>query len=177
MTLVAGCAAPDGGSTDPAASNTPQSSASAASAPTRGDLVAKRAEEQRRFFELNVACVEEDGWELEVDRVERSFTVAGGVPEEQQQAWEATRKRCEEQFAGQKEPQFESRDDPRWPEAHELQRQLAECLRNEGYEIPEPPTLDVFVDQAMAGDWWLAWAHLPELDETAHRHLMEVCPE
>jgi uncharacterized protein YqgV (UPF0045/DUF77 family) len=120
-----------------------------------------------------VACLNDEGWQVELDALTDSFEYVG--PEEQLDAFRAAREACREQVtAGMTFPPL---DDEQLAEIYEYEKWTAECLRVEGVEVPAIPSLQEFSERYRSSDPWLAYNYLGNVGESTFRAMLEKCPQ
>lgn len=59
--------------------------------------------------------------------------------------------------------------------AHQLE--VAECLRGEGYAIPEASSLDAFIEGYATGEIWLPYNYVQTVSPTEWERLQVACPQ
>lgn len=130
----------------------------------------------QEYGQLVAQCLRDKGWPVEFNPRDRSTSV--DYPAAQEEAYLADRAECDAQFSDRLEEPLTSPEDPRWQEQYEFHLNSAECLRQEGYSIPEAPSFEVYVEQYLAGaeNAWLPYGFVPAMDEAALLALQEKCP-
>jgi len=122
-------------------------------------------------------CLQESGWGVDFDESDGSYGVKDGIPEAQAGQYEADRVACEEKFPQEQGPALEDWTAEQWSELYAREQQTAECLRNEGYDVPEIPSEQTYIDRYKNGDPWLAYAFLPVVGESEWKRLNDACPQ
>jgi hypothetical protein len=121
--------------------------------------------------EIMVGCLTELGWEgLEVDW--DGGTDTSHIPDEQRDLYDADQARCAERYPYK--PPTES--DVRELYAAELEN--SSCLSDLGYDMPEPPSEQVFVDTFGTATQWFAMtsATLEAMDAATYESVFTACP-
>lgn len=124
------------------------------------------------FAELVGACVEEQGWEVEVDG--SGIEVFWGDPANADSA-NAALAECKERYSDQR-PQFA----PSPRESYDYQLFVAACLEEQGYSISEPPSFEVYAEEWETGPSWYPYDEVVMGGGVDDAHelneLYEVCP-
>jgi hypothetical protein len=62
---------------------------------------------------------------------------------------------------------------------YELQKEALACLAREGYDLPEPPSLAVYVETYGTADHWAPWAGMGQYQLASEKMiaLQEKCPD
>lgn len=130
-------------------------------------------------FDAVMECIHERGWEA-VAHDDDSIGSPLGLPEGQLDAYSADVDECLAIHFPPVEPEDVS--DERWQEFYEETIESAECLREQGYDIPEAPSLPAFRDSYFTGDatdQWVPWMFVPvsTLDRGEFEALEGACPQ
>ncbi|MEZ5086737.1 MAG: hypothetical protein R2722_10955 [Tessaracoccus sp.] len=128
---------------------------------------------------LHAECLREKGWEVTLD-LELGAYESPDLTEEQYGIWAEDRETCEEKYAHLLDAPLVDPNDPRWESYYQDQLDTAECLRQQGYEVDPPPSLEVWKEHYIASsdDLWLAYGAVSgSVDETEWRALNRVCPQ
>lgn len=105
-----------------------------------------RAERIRAWGEAMVECMADAGFEMRFDGVV-SFIVDDPGP--QVGEFDAAMNRCEQTVgAAHPLPRRLTRE-----EAYRVKLEVAECLRRQGYDIPQAPSLEAFLESWDRGPW------------------------
>lgn len=77
---------------------------------------------------------------------------------------------------------IESRTPEDWHNEYEKSIKEADCLRQQGYTIPEQPSEQAFIDSFMQADDsgnvpWSGWNYLPTLPQDEYYRLQSTCAE
>ncbi len=106
----------------------------------------ERAERIRAWGEAMVECMADAGFELRFDGVV-SFIVDDPGP--QVGEFDTAMDRCEQTVgAAHPLPRRLTRE-----EAYQAKLEVAECLRRQGYDIPQAPSLEAFLESWEQGPW------------------------
>lgn len=107
----------------------------------------------QQYAELMYACLTEKGWDVELTEFgefEASF------PDDQKDAYHADSEACREEHNLDKPPPPMSRDAA--SEYFDLMLEAAECLKDLGHAVPEPPSREAFIATMTtldpSGDFW-----------------------
>lgn len=120
-----------------------------------------------------VDCLHESGWAVELDELTDSYEFVGSAS--QADAYGAARDACvTEATAG---ATFAPLTDEQLSEIYEYEAWTAECLRNEGVDVPQIPSEQEFTDRYRSTDPWLAYNFIGERSESSYRALLEACPQ
>ncbi|MDX1658510.1 MAG: hypothetical protein R3343_06800 [Nitriliruptorales bacterium] len=98
------------------------------------------------------------------------------IPEDQNQKAQAVQAACE---AGMNTPSPRPRNEAELGEIYEYMLALRECLIAEGYDIPEPPSKQVWIDTHYDPDLaWKIWSFVPDAGnpEYSWEHIEVRCP-
>lgn len=124
------------------------------------------------FAERMVACLNAAGWEVSLEPGSTGFEA--NVPDEQTNRFQASIEACQTSLAGQSSP-VSQWTDAQWRDAYAAQLATAGCLRDEGVQIPEAPSLEVF-RESFESDPWLPYAFV-NVDQSRYAELLEACPQ
>jgi len=138
----------------------------------------KTAEQSSEMLDASVACMRERGWDIEVREDESWY--APGVSEEQYDAYVADTNECREANETIEQPEDVSAE--RWKNGYDAVLASAECLRDQGYDIPKAPSFQAWKDTFFVGDGanqWLPWSFVPVPSMSADEFtsLEENCPQ
>lgn len=141
-----------------------------AQAPTVDD--SQPAPEPTDIANLMVSCLQEAGWPAEL--VDGGFTIVDDprTDIEQQQAVESCLATLRENGVL---PSVEPLTEEQLKDRYEYLVAMRECLLDEGYALPAPPSLVSFVDSF--GNNWTPFAQLPDVSGGELDRLNEVCPQ
>lgn len=125
------------------------------------------------------ACMEEAGWEVEVEGWDQS--ISSDYPTDQYEAHSAASDACMAKgLAKFPRPDF---DDAAMRAAYAAEVAERTCLIDAGYDIPEPPALQSYLDSFTSKRWEAMAAITPSLypelfrgGEARYRELMTRCP-
>lgn len=126
-------------------------------------------------LELVAQCMRDAGWDVEVTW---DGSVKGNYPADQRDRWWATMNDCQDQAKAQyPEPVA---DEPGMTAAYEAEIENRDCLVKAGYDIPDPPSLQQYMD-TFTTSRWTAYAALDAFPElfahggAKYRQLLERC--
>lgn len=124
-----------------------------------------------------VECLRDRGWEIVVDS--EGFG-APGIPEAQFDAYVADVDECT-RLNETIEP-LEDIPPERWEKAYADTVESAQCLRDQGYDIPETPSLQAWRDSYFVDDGasqWVPWGFVPvpSMSGSELRALEAICPQ
>lgn len=161
VVLLVSCSSPEVGST------------ATTSAPTSGDT--NLSQEERT--NLLATCLEERGWSVEKDEKDAAAIKVPDLPDEQEALFLKDAQACYKENGLQI---AEPTDDDIVAGYHSLVA-LKSCLGELGYVVPDPPSLDAYVDAFPYGEeagWHpyalLDWGHLSQQEQD---HILEECPQ
>lgn len=146
--------------------------------PQQPRLETDAAKQSSDFLDASVACMRERGWDIEVREDDSWY--APGVSEEQYDAYVADTNECQEQNETIEQPEDVSAE--RWKNGYDAVVESAECLRDQGYDIPKAPSFQAWKDSFFAGggaNQWLPWGFVPVPSMSADEFtsLEKVCPQ
>lgn len=123
------------------------------------------------------SCLRESGWAVDFSESDGSYEVAG-IPEAQASQLQADELACGEEFL----PEAVGVSDvtpEQWTQMYKAELEVAECLRQEGYGVPEAPTEQAFVDSYVSGtgEPWSPYASVPALGDSEWNRLNKTCPQ
>jgi hypothetical protein len=138
--------------------------------PISQDDLAKLAVEGR---EKIVDCLRERGWDvnLEVDGWSME-----GVSEQQSDAYSRDQGECQD-LSGLNDISVPPLTDDRLKDIYAYEVELADCLRSEGYDIPEAPSEQAFMDRYTTEDAWFAYKFVEPTSEERWTALQTSCPQ
>ena len=139
-------------------------------APPSRDELAAMAQEAR---EKVVDCLQERGWDVVLEADGWSME---GATAEQADAYERDQRECQE-LSGANDIPVPPLTDERLEELYAYEVELAECLRAEGYDIPEAPSEQAFVELYTTEDAWYAYRFVTPTSEDAWKALQVSCPQ
>lgn len=197
--VLASCASPSDMSRRPAASSIASSEAtSPAPAPTGGAAQSENAASEHPLPQVVTGYGDFSGvsfhdmdWALWAQRVveclnDHGFAaevIAGPgigyqqIPVDQNQAMQAMQKACE---AGMNVPKAEPRSREQLAEIYAYRVvALRDCLLGEGYDIPEPPTFETWLEtRSDPEDHYNVWRHVPDAGNIGGSwdHVTVRCP-
>jgi hypothetical protein len=123
-------------------------------------------------------CMRDRGWAIEV--VNSESWKAPGVTEGQWSAYMADSQECAAQHEVIERP--EDVPDERWEQTYTKTVESAECLRSQGYDIPETPSFQVWKDSYFVdggANQWVPWGFVPvpSMDREEFSALEAICPQ
>lgn len=123
------------------------------------------------------SCLRESGWAVDFSESDGSYEVAG-VPEAQASQLQADELACGEEFLPEAVGVSEVTPE-QWTQMYAAELEVAECLRGEGYDVPEAPTEQAFVDSYVSGtgEPWSPYASVPALGDSEWNRLNTACPQ
>ncbi len=123
-------------------------------------------------------CVRDRGWEIVV---EEDGWSAPGVTEAQFETYSADVEECSQLH--QTVQALEDISPEEWQTGYAETVESAQCLRDEGYDIPETPSFQAWQDSYFAdregSEQWVPWLFVPvdSLSTEEWRELEETCPQ
>ena len=130
------------------------------------DYVTSEAEADQRYAD----CMEEKGWEPSVDP---NGGVEIGGHESQIEKLTADGEECDSRPEMQSKPWT----DEDYRLYYEAVSKVADCVAAAGYDVPEKPSLQVFIDQikgVASEDQWYPHENVPDSDLSK---MLNTCPE
>lgn len=121
---------------------------------------------------LVVECMEDQGIPAELVPPDG---IRHLVPPDQLAQSEAAAEQC----LAEVDQRYPRTPPPTKEEEYNAQNEVAECLRENGYEIPPAPTLETWIDSFSdpSQDPWLPYAFLPRLGREAWAEVSKLCPQ
>lgn len=125
------------------------------------------------------ACLEAKGWQMEVN-LDNSYSVGGdGIPEEQVEQYFTDQDDCRRQLGHDQPLPPMTRAQAEVYFEHLLA--VADCVRDEGYPVGEPPSRQVAVEALMQptidlGDWPYGPLHESGISPLELEALYAACP-
>jgi hypothetical protein len=120
-----------------------------------------------------VDCLHEAGWDVDLDSLTGSYGFE--IPEGQTDAYHAAQADCQAEVSAGFSP--EPLTDEVLTEIYEYEAWTAECLRRQGVEVPEIPSVQTFKDRYTTQDPWLAYSFVGDVDEPTYRGYLTECPQ
>ncbi|GBE22951.1 MAG TPA: hypothetical protein ENH00_01110 [Actinobacteria bacterium] len=117
-----------------------------------------------------VACMQDHGFDLVLDADGLGANWAN-VPQEQNNLALAVAIAC---HAGLRLPDRVPRTEEQWAELLAYQIALRDCVASLGHDVPEPPSLDQFIE---SNGNWTAYDMVPNLVGPAWDELAKTCPQ
>jgi hypothetical protein len=138
--------------------------------PAAQEEIAARASEMR---EKVVDCLQERGWDVVLESDGWSIE---GTNAEQAESYTQDQEACQEEtgFNDLKGPPL---TEAQMKDLYKFEVDLAECLRREGYEIPDAPSEQAFIDRYTTTDAWYAYRTVEPTSEESWNELQETCPQ
>lgn len=126
-----------------------------------------------------VVCLRDRGWEI--SNVDHEGWVAPGVSEAQFETYQSDVSECTEAHGGPIEP-LENISEARWRQAYADVVESAECLRGQGFDIPETPSFQAWKETYFVNggaDQWVPWGFVPvpSMSGDEFRTLESICPQ
>lgn len=123
------------------------------------------------------SCLRESGWAVDFSESDGSYEVTG-VPEAQSSQFQADELACGDKFLPDAVGVSEVTPE-QWTQMYTAELGVAECLRQEGYDVPEAPTEQSFVDSYVSGTGkpWSPYASVPALGDSEWKKLNTTCPQ
>lgn len=129
-----------------------------------------------------IECLRDRGWEIvdvDVDADGNESWTAPGVQDPQAEAYFADVAECTE-LNTTIEP-LEDISQEEWERGYAVTVESAECVRGQGYDVPETPTFQAWKDSFFVNDGtgeWRPWAFVPdEMSSSAFEALEARCPQ
>ncbi len=143
--------------------------------PDAGSPVAEGGESSA--VSATVECLRDRGWEIVVDD---EGWAAPGVAETQFDAYVAEVEECT-RLNETIEP-LEDISQERWEKRYAAVVESAQCLRGQGYDIPETPGFQAWKDSFFVDGGehqWVPWGFVPvpSMSGSEFRALEEICPQ
>lgn len=133
---------------------------------------------EREWIEANAACLEQRGFDMRVEEQGEppSLTwVPENLPDEQTDAYNEAFSACIDEI-GEPSPEPPPTE-AQIREIYLLEVATAECLRELGYEISDPPSEDVFIESYSTAPW-VAYFDLPkDMPPGEWKLVNEECPQ
>lgn len=177
IALIAGCTTTAPGETTPVPTSAgPGSSVTTEPiAPTWSERAADLSQEERT--NLLGSCLQERGWPVELDEKDSSAIDVPDLPDEQEVIFLEDVRTCRDENGLQiAEP---TRRDA--IEGYHALVELKSCLAGLGYVVPDPPSLDAYLDAYPSGDagGWHPYALLEwgQLTQQQQDRIQEECPQ
>jgi hypothetical protein len=124
-----------------------------------------------------VQCMADKGWEVQLDN-DGGWSTTVGVPDEQLEQFDADVDDCRATFGLDQPPPPLTQQ-----EAEELYDLLtgavADCVRNLGYTVPEPPSRQAYVELLTGGglaDWHPHYVPEAEASFAVYQEVRAECP-
>ena len=119
------------------------------------------------------ACINEKGWDVKVDESDGSLPFEG-TPAQMDQYQQDVAECTERQAPTIKQNDFSAEQ---WAGFYEEEVSRAECLRAEGINIPDVPSLQAFIDGALGSAPWTAYSFVTGQSEENWKRLNAICPQ
>ena len=113
------------------------------------------------------ACLRDRGWEVSITDDGAISISSSSVSEEQLDLYRKDAEECGEGLL----PDPAAFTDEQWSEMYTAVTNSADCLAKQGYEAPDRPTLQAFID--MDG----GWSPYSEIDTYDFERLEDLCPQ
>ncbi len=113
------------------------------------------------------ACLRDRGWAVSITDDGAISVSSSSVSEEQLDLYRKDAEQCGEGLL----PDPATFDDNQWSEMYTAVMDSADCLAKQGYEAPNRPSLQAFID--VAGDW----SPYSEIDTYDFERLEDLCPQ
>lgn len=125
---------------------------------------------------LLVRCMNDQGFEVEVIPPGDGISYQA-VPQEQNVAAQEAEERCRDGLGLREVTAADYTDEVR-SHIYDYQVALRECLVGAGYEIPDPPSRDIFVESYLT-DPWIPYSWVPggDLDPYRSDSILYRCPQ
>lgn len=130
-------------------------------------------ENQREATEAMIDCLREAGWDVAFDPLTGTTEIE--LPEEQFAVYSEARNACVEEV--EKDFPISPLTDAQMDEIYDYEVWLSDCLRAEGVPVPSIPSSQAFIDAYRAGDPWLSYSFIGDVDEETYRTLLTACPQ
>lgn len=121
-------------------------------------------------------CLRQSGWEVTIDTTRNNESFDVEYSNSQAEAYESARIECEARFPVDILPMAEWSEE-KWRDVYAEEQAAARCLREEGYDIAEEPSLEVFRQEYGTSGGWSAYSQIPDPGEAEMRRLNQVCPQ
>jgi len=123
--------------------------------------------------DLTYLCLRDRGWEVDIDWDGGILSDSTKIPAAQLDLYLADEKDCLQTAWSSLKI-----DDAEKDRLYAAELATKECLENEGHEIPEPPSEQVYLDSYDAGPW-MAWSYVDvrPLSEDEFKALNMKCPQ
>ena len=95
-------------------------------------------------------CLQADGWDVTIDYRRGLEGYETSVSTDQEDALTTAEAECQSKFPAREQTPMEEWGDEEWQDAYDSELTTAECLRNEGYEVPEAPSLETYREGLMS---------------------------
>lgn len=126
----------------------------------------------REVMELIASCLREEGWNPVL--TEDGGLRFGGVPVELRETLREATAECERRI-GMPEPR--PLDAGELEEVYAMQLEALACVRSEGYQLPDPPSLEAYIESQGRWQPHEQAFHLLGTDDAEWTRLNEVCPQ
>ncbi len=121
-----------------------------------------------------VACMQDRGWDARYDESDGSMVVQD-VPEEQQDQYLLDSEDCQAETGFGADPADLTDEQLEELYAHEVA--TAQCLRDEGVDVPEPSSEQAFKDAYASGSAFSAYAAVGDVPQEEWDRLNSACPQ
>ena len=122
-----------------------------------------------------VECLQQRGWDVKLSQPgSTSYDVKRNSNQDSQFAEDQVA--CDKEAGWVQNPPMSEWIDAQWAQAYAFQRETADCLRGQGYEIPDIPSFQKWQDTFPTEDAWTAYEFVPNVDEQEWNRLNQACP-
>lgn len=161
MLVLAGCSAGATSTVDPSTSPSPSESVDA----------------EVQVVKAQVDCLVAKGWTVRYDDQDGGRGYSSVIDDSQSDQFDADTKACKKQV-GWTEPVIDHHwTDEEWQDIYADEQQVAQCLRDEGYDVPEVPSFQEWRDRYGTDDHWSAYGFVPNVDQQEWKRLNLACPQ
>ena len=117
--------------------------------------------------------VDQKGWDVKVD--ERDGGIAFEGTEDQMDQYQCDMEECMSRHDdGTDLKDFTAEQ---WDEYCEAESERAECLREQGVNVPRMPSRQAFIDSFGTSEPWIAYSFVGEVSEDEWCRLNRACPQ
>lgn len=117
-------------------------------------------------------CLNEKGWDVELNEATGSVGFEGST--EQADQFEIDQAEC---MPEDDSIPLEEFTDEQWATLYDMELATAECLRAEGVDIEQAPSLQVFIDRYKSPEPWMSYAFVGEVSSDRWDELNTLCPQ
>lgn len=126
-----------------------------------------------QVIEKVAACLNADGWDVEVDPADGGLAFSGSA--EQYKAYQKALDACYAEH-DTKPRDLDDLSEEEWRTLYAQETKASECLREAGVAIPALPSYQVFVERYKGSEPWTSYSFVQVAGDEWHE-LNERCPQ